>query len=79
MKYLVIALAVLLAACGGSPFQSTCANYGFEQGTPEFAGCLQRESISFQRSIDSMFQPGWDNAAPRHRTRYDGFGQIIPH
>jgi hypothetical protein len=48
---LLLALLLALAACV-SPQElrqrdeATCVGYGFHRGTPDFAACLQRESLA---------------------------------
>jgi hypothetical protein len=50
-----------LAACA-SPEQiraedeATCAGYGFQRGTSEFAGCLQQESLA-RRYSPALYGP----------------------
>lgn len=47
---LAMGLLVGVAGCASSQErrrkdEAACAGYGFRQGTPELAGCLQRESL----------------------------------
>jgi hypothetical protein len=49
---LVASVALLGVAACASPEelraqdQAACASYGFKLGTPDFSGCLQRESLA---------------------------------
>jgi hypothetical protein len=41
--------------------EATCAGFGFQPGTPDFASCLQRESLA-RRSYappPGWYGPGW--------------------
>ena len=37
--------------------EAACASYGFQPGTPDFAACLQRESLA--RRYYAPPPPGW--------------------
>lgn len=69
-----IALAVLwagllasLAACASpeeihAQDEAACASFGFQQGTPDFAACMQRESLARRYGPwygPPPFPPGW--------------------
>jgi len=48
---LFIALLVALASCVTpeelrAQDEAACLSYGFQRGTPDFAACLQRESLA---------------------------------
>lgn len=49
---LAASLTVLVGCVSPEELQAqdvaTCASYGFQQGTPEFAICLQRENLARQ-------------------------------
>jgi hypothetical protein len=36
--------------------EATCAGYGFQRGTPEFANCLQQESLA-RRYSPALYGP----------------------
>jgi hypothetical protein len=36
--------------------EATCAGYGFQRGTPEFASCLQQESLA-RRYSPALYGP----------------------
>ena len=38
--------------------EAACAGYGFQHGTPEFAGCLQQESLA-RRYAPTFYGPGY--------------------
>ncbi len=63
---LVLSVLIGLAACV-SPEElrradeATCTSFGFKPGTPEFATCLQRESLA--RRYGSV-GPGWGPWGP---------------
>jgi hypothetical protein len=41
--------------------EAQCASYGFERGTPAFAGCLQQETLARRYILNSYDAgpPGW--------------------
>jgi hypothetical protein len=41
--------------------ESQCVSYGFERGTPAFAGCLQQETLARRYILNSYDAgpPGW--------------------
>jgi hypothetical protein len=61
MSALFAAVLAGLAACA-SPEQiraedeATCVGYGFQRGTPDFAGCLQQESLA-RRYSPALYGP----------------------
>jgi len=48
--------ALILSACvnPSERFFSSCMNYGFVEGTPEFAQCMQNESMAYGRSMQAI-------------------------
>ena len=64
-----VALALMLAglAACASPEEiragddAACSSYGFQPNTPEFAACLQRQTLARQYSGPPMagYGPGW--------------------
>lgn len=61
------ALAVSLTALAGCATaqeireqdEAACSSYGFQRGTTEFAGCLQRESIARRYGYSWDWPPHW--------------------
>jgi hypothetical protein len=66
---LFIALLVALASCVSleelrAQDEATCLSYGFQRGTPDFAACLQRESLARRYAAPQPYWgpdwgPGW--------------------
>jgi hypothetical protein len=63
---MLFALSSILAGLSGcvsleelrAADEAACASYGFQPNTPDFAGCLQRESLARQYSGPPMAQYG---------------------
>ena len=71
---IVIAVLSALSGCVSeaelrAQDEAQCASYGFERGTPDFAGCLQKESLARRYILNSydagppgygpFWGPGW--------------------
>ena len=67
-------IAVLLALAGcvseaelRAQDEAQCASYGFERGTPAFAGCIQQETLARRyilNSYDAGYGPFWGPGQP---------------
>jgi hypothetical protein len=61
----LVSLVVLAGCISPEELQAqdaaTCASYGFQQGTPEFASCMQRENLARQYywSNQGFYGPGY--------------------
>jgi hypothetical protein len=69
---LLVALLLGLAACVSpeelrQQDEAACLSYGFQRGTPDFAACLQRESLARRYGAPEpwygppfgVYGPGW--------------------
>ena len=60
MKKLPVVLGLVVALDSGAAWaaseRETCARYGFQPGTAEFAGCVERETVR----RDAENRRGWD-------------------
>jgi hypothetical protein len=68
---LLLILLLPLAACVTpeelrQQDEAACISYGFHQGTPDFAACLQRESLARRYAVSPWYAappywygPGW--------------------
>ena len=45
--------------------EARCQGYGFTPGTPDFAACLQRESLARRYPPPPYWGPDWWSAYPR--------------
>jgi hypothetical protein len=66
---LALSLASALAGCETAADlrrldEARCQGYGFQAGTPDFAACLQRESLA-RRYTPPYWGPDWGAAYPR--------------
>jgi hypothetical protein len=69
MAALAAGLALALAGCGTAEDlrrmdEARCQSYGFQPATPDFAACLQRESLA-RRYQPPYWGPDWWGAYPR--------------
>jgi hypothetical protein len=61
----IVALSALSACISDAELraqdEAQCASYGFERGTPAFAGCLQQETLARRYILNSYVAgpPGW--------------------
>jgi hypothetical protein len=66
LKLGALAIMLGLTACASpeelrAADEAACASYGFQPNTPDFAGCLQRESLARQYAPPppGWYGPGW--------------------
>jgi hypothetical protein len=66
LKLGALAIILELTACASpeelrAADEAACASYGFQPNTPDFAACLQRESLARQYAPTPAagYGPGW--------------------
>jgi hypothetical protein len=59
-----VAMVIGLAACISqeemrADDEADCVSFGFQRGTPDFANCLQQESLAQRSRLNSLDAAGW--------------------